>query len=188
MATILAIHAHPDDISKPLAAGTLALLGQPGALPFRIVTVTAGDCGSAEHDLAGKLPASPPEAANAAAMIGAGVPLRRCCRTSAVFNDDASRRSGDRTWPRWSGADIVLTASPVDYHPDHEATSLLVRDACFASTVPNYRTGPSAPLKTIPHLYFMDSIGGRDRDGPRASALTSGVDIGALMETKSGGC
>ncbi|MFB2351616.1 hypothetical protein ACETUS_30985, partial [Priestia megaterium] len=77
---------------------------------------------------------------------------------------DASRRTATEL-VRWSGADIVITASPADYHPDHEAVSLMVRDGCFASTVPNYRTGPSAPLAEIPHLYFMDPIGGRDRDG-----------------------
>jgi LmbE family N-acetylglucosaminyl deacetylase len=36
---------------------------------------------------------------------------------------------------REAAPDIVLTGSPIDYHPDHEATSLLVRDACFATSV-----------------------------------------------------
>jgi len=77
----------------------------------------------------------------------------------------------------------VITASPVDYHPDHEASSVLARDACFASSVPNYRTGDAAPLPAIPHLYFMDPIGGRDRDGVRVRP-DFGVDITGWMETK----
>ena len=44
-----------------------------------------------------------------------------------------------------------------------EAASALVRDACFAAPTPNYRTG-SGPLDAIPHLYFMDPVGGRDRE------------------------
>jgi LmbE family N-acetylglucosaminyl deacetylase len=42
---------------------------------------------------------------------------------------------------RWAAPDVVITASPVDYHPDHEAISVLVRDACFAASVPHYATG-----------------------------------------------
>ena len=92
-----------------------------------------------------------------------------------MFNDDASRRAATEL-VRWAQADIVITASPADYHPDHEAISLLVRDACFAASVPNYRTGPAAPLAAIPHLYFMDPIGGRDREG-RPVAPDFGCDV-----------
>jgi LmbE family N-acetylglucosaminyl deacetylase len=179
LATILAVHAHPDDI-ETLGAGTLSLLANLGHR-IRIVTATAGDCGSTEHDNAETGRIRQGEAAAAAAMIGAeyacaGFP------DLAVFNDDASRRRMTEM-VRWSGAEIVITASPVDYHPDHEAVSILVRDACFASTVPNYGAGPSKPLAEIPHLYFMDSIGGRDRDGSRIRP-DFGVDIGPRMETK----
>jgi LmbE family N-acetylglucosaminyl deacetylase len=82
--------------------------------------------------------------------------------------------------------DIVLTAAPVDYHCDHEATSMLVRDACFAASVPNYATNvaePAAALDAIPHLYFMDSLGGMDRFG---SVIEPDfvVDIKTTFETK----
>ena len=179
MAVILAIHAHPDDI-ETLAAGTLALLASLGH-QIRIVTATAGDCGSTEHDNRETGRIRMAEAAAAAAMIGADYACAGFDDLS-VFNDDVSRRRVTEM-VRWSGAQIVLAASPVDYHPDHEAASLLVRDACFASSVPNYRTGPSAPLPDIPHLYFVDSIGGRDRDGVRIRP-DFGVDIGPWMETK----
>jgi len=179
MAAILAVHAHPDDI-ETLAAGTLALLASLGH-QIKIVTATAGDCGSTDHDAEETARIRQGEAARAAAMIGAEY---RCVGLGdlSVFNDDASRRRMTEML-RWSGAEIVITASPVDYHPDHEAVSLLARDACFASTVPNYRTGPSEPLAAIPHLYFMDSIGGRDRDGARIRP-DFGVDITAWMDAK----
>jgi LmbE family N-acetylglucosaminyl deacetylase len=179
MASILAVHAHPDDI-ETLGAGTLALLAERG---HRIViaTATAGEGGAVETSPEETARIRQAEAAAAAALIGAEY---RCggFPDLAVFNDDASRRRMTEL-VRAAEADIVITAAPADYHPDHEAVSVLVRDACFASSVPNYRTGEAAPLASIPHLYFMDPIGGRDRDGVRIRP-DFGVDIGATMETK----
>ena len=179
MATILAVHAHPDDIEH-LAAGTLAVLAQRGHT-VRIATLTAGECGSASTDLAATGRIRKGEAAAAAAVIGAEY---RCADLPdlGVFNDDASRRAVTELI-RWSAAEIVLAASPADYHPDHEAASELTRDACFAASVPNYRTGPSAPLEAIPHLYFMDPIGGRDRQGGRI-VPDFGCDVGPVFDTK----
>jgi LmbE family N-acetylglucosaminyl deacetylase len=179
MTTILAIHAHPDDI-ETLGAGTLALLAAAGH-SVRIVTVTAGECGASSTDLADTGRIRKAEAARAAALLGADY---RCADLPdlGVFNDDASRRRVTEML-RWAAPDIVVTASPVDYHPDHEAVSLLVRDACFAASVPNYATGEAAPLAIIPHLYFMDPIGGRDREG-RWLTADFGVDIAQGFETK----
>jgi LmbE family N-acetylglucosaminyl deacetylase len=80
--------------------------------------------------------------------------------------------------------DLVITSAANDYHPDHEATSILVRDACFAASAPNYLTGSAKPLDAIPHLYMMDPIGGRDRDGTPVIPHF-GVDISAVFETKA---
>lgn len=179
MAVILAIHAHPDDI-ETLAAGALALLADRG---HRIViaTATAGEGGAVETGPEETARIRQAEATAAAAMIGA---TYRCAGFGdlAVFNDDPSRRRITEII-REARPGIVLAASPADYHPDHEAISLLARDACFASSVPNYRTGAAAPLPAIPHLYFMDSIGGRDRQGVRIRP-DFGVDIGAYLEVK----
>ena len=179
MTKILAVHAHPDDI-ETLAAGTLALLASQGH-GVAIVTLTAGDCGSAEAGPEETARIRRAEAAKAAAMIGADY---RCAGFDdlGVFNDDASRRRMTELI-RWARPDLVITSAPVDYHPDHEATSMLVRDACFAASAPNYRTGPSEPLAAIPHLYFVDPIGGRDREGKPAPPDFA-VDIGAQFDTK----
>ncbi len=178
-ASILAIHAHPDDIEL-LGAGTLALLAAAGCR-IVIATVTAGDCGSAAAGPEETARTRRAEAARAAAMIGAdyhciGLP------DLGVFNDDASRRRVTEA-VRLARPDIVLTASPADYHPDHEATSVLARDACFAASAPNYRTGEAPPLPAIPHLYFMDPVGGRDREGHPVKP-DFGVDVAATFETK----
>jgi LmbE family N-acetylglucosaminyl deacetylase len=82
----------------------------------------------------------------------------------AIFNDDTSRRRVTGLLRRVR-PDLVITASPEDYHCDHEATSLLVRDACFGASAPNYKTGEAAALPAIPHLYFADSIAGLNRAG-----------------------
>ncbi len=179
MATILAVHAHPDDIEH-LAAGALAILAEKGHTVC-IATLTAGECGSASTDLAATGRIRKAEAAASAALIGADY---RCADLPdlGVFNDDASRRAVTELI-RWAAPDVVLAASPADYHPDHEAASQLTRDACFASSVPNYRTGPAAALEAIPHLYFVDSIGGRDREG-RKIVADFGADIEGVFATK----
>src|SRR5262249_43552095 len=82
--------------------------------------------------------------------------------------------------------DLILTSAPVDYLCDHEATSSLVRDACFASPAPNYMTrfdGPAPPLPVIPHLYFMDPVGGVDREG-RPITPDFYVDVTGTFDTK----
>ena len=179
MTSVLAVHAHPDDIEH-LAAGTLAVLAGKG-VRIVIATLTAGECGSDETDLAETARVRKAEAARAAALIGADY---RCADLPdlGVFNDDASRRAVTEL-VRWSACEVVIAASPADYHPDHEAASQLVRDACFAASVPNYRTGPAQPLAAIPHLYFMDPIGGRDREGVPV-VPHFGCDLGETLQTK----
>jgi LmbE family N-acetylglucosaminyl deacetylase len=146
-----------------------------------IVTATAGEGGATRLDAVETARLRREEAAAAAALIGADY---RCAGLPdlAVFNDDASRRIITEAVRR-AAPDLVVTGSLSDYHPDHEATAALVRDACFAASVPNYRTGEAAVLGAIPHLYFMDPIGGRGRDGARAAA-DFGVDVEATFETK----
>jgi LmbE family N-acetylglucosaminyl deacetylase len=176
---VLAIHAHPDDV-ETLCAGTLAVLGEKGHA-ITIATLTAGDCGAFDTGPEETATIRKREAEAAAKQIGA----RYVCAgfgDLSLFNDDASRRRVVELI-RNCGPELILTSAPVDYHPDHEVTSALVRDACFASTVPNYRAGTSKPLGQIPHLYFMDPIEGRDRDGERV-VPEFGVDIGQTFAIK----
>lgn len=179
---ILCLHAHPDD-AEILAGGTLALLAARGHKVI-IASMTAGDCGSDTRPAEEISDIRRTEAARAAAMIGA----EYFClgfHDLVIFHDDSSRRRVTAAL-RKHRADIVLTASPQDYHCDHEATSLLVRDACFACSVPNYGTAafvPAPPLPRIPHLYFVDPIDGVDRDG-RPQTPQFVVEVGSVMETK----
>ena len=179
---IVCIHAHPDD-AEILAGGTLALLAESGH-SVTIVSMTPGDCGSARLGPDEIAAVRRSEAAQAAGLIAAGY---RCAefRDMAIFNNDDSRRRVTEI-VRSTRPDIVLTAAPADYHCDHEATSTLVTDACFAASVPNYSTNaprPEAPLAAIPHLYLMDSVGGVDRFGAVIEPDFV-VDVKSTFETK----
>jgi N-acetylglucosamine malate deacetylase 1 len=180
---ILAVHAHPDDV-EILAAGTLAQLAAAGHR-ITIVTMTPGDCGSDNHSRQEIARIRRGEAERSAARIGAAY---RCAEFGDmnIFNDDPSRRRVVEIL-RQVGPELVITASPVDYLCDHEAASQLVRDACFAAMIPNYATGaPEAapPLHAIPHLYWMDPIGGVDRES-HAVLPDFFVNVAAQMETKT---
>lgn len=160
----LCIHAHPDDV-EILAGGTLALLAARGQ-EIVIVTMTPGDKGSSTQSQEEIAAVRREEGRKAAALIGAEY---RCAefRDLEIFNDQDGRRRVTELL-RQVRPDVVLTSSPVDYLCDHEATSLLVRDALFAAPAPNYHTyaqKPAKPLEAIPPLYFMDAISGEDREG-----------------------
>ena len=177
---IASIHAHPDD-AEILAAGTLALLSSLGH-EIVIVSLSAGDCGSTIHGPDEIAAIRKAEAAESAAVIGAGYRWGGF-RDLAIFSDDPSRRAVTGLL-REIRAEMILTASPSDYMSDHEATSQLVRDACFAALVPNYSTPSDCPpLLAIPHLYFMDPIDQRDRNG-NLTVPDFTVNVASTFETK----
>lgn len=176
---IVSIHAHPDD-AEILAAGTLALLAKKGH-QVTIISMTPGDCGSFEYGPEEIAAIRRAEGQAAADKIGAAYECAEF-RDLAIFNEDSSRRRVVELIRRLQPS-IVLTSSPIDYHCDHEATSILVRDACFAVSCPNYQTGSAPPLPHIPHLYFMDSIEGTDRDN-QPMVPDFAVDITPFLDVK----
>ena len=179
---IVLIHAHPDD-AEIFCGGTLALLAARGHR-VTIVTMTPGDCGSHEHGPDQIAAIRRQEAAASAALIGASY-LCAEFRDLSIYEDDGSRRRVTAIL-RQTRPDLVLTASPSDYHCDHETTSNLVREACFAAPAPNYSTaafGDAAPIPAIPHLYFADPVEGVDRAGnPIAPDFV--VNVASVLPTK----
>src|SRR5271155_5710370 len=179
---VLALHAHPDDVEFQ-CAGTLILLREAGC-QVRIATMTPGDCGSAEHDAETISAIRREEARKSAVVMGAEYVCLEF-RDLAIFNDDESRRRITEALRRIR-PEIILTAPPADYIADHEMTSLLVRDACFAAPCPNYTTRqwePAPALTKIPHLYFVDPLEGVDRDGV-AVPVDFYVDVTRVFPTK----
>lgn len=178
---IATIHAHPDD-AEILAGGTLALLASLGH-EITIVTLSSGDCGSMIHSPEEIAAIRKAEAAESAALIGAEYRWGGF-RDLSIFSDDASRRAVTGLI-RDLRAEIILAAAPSDYLSDHEATSQLVRDACFAASVPNYSTPSKSPaLLAIPHLYFMDPIDQRDRSG-NLTVPDFTINVGSTFATKT---
>ncbi len=179
---ILAIHAHPDDVEFQ-CAGTLALLAERGHEVI-IATMAPGDCGSVEHGPEEIAEIRRGEARTAAGLIGADYQCLEF-RDLAIFSDDPSRRKVVE-FLRRVRPDVVITAPPVDYLADHEETSKLVRDACFVASVPNYKTKqwePGTPLEKIPYLYYVDPIGGVDREG-KTVAPDFWVDVTEVWDRK----
>ena len=180
--TILAIHAHPDDVEIQ-CAGVLTLLREIGC-PVSIVTMTPGDCGSAVHSADEIAEIRRQEAAEAAKLINADYTCLEFRDLSIVIDNDSQRRVTEivrRVRPQ-----IVMTAPPVDYMSDHEMTSHLVRAACFNASVPNYVTkqwDPAPPTDHIPCLYYVDAVDGVDYFGNTIPPEFR-VDISRTFETK----
>jgi LmbE family N-acetylglucosaminyl deacetylase len=181
MDRVLAFGCHPDDVEF-MAAGTLALLAERGYEPH-IATMTGGELGH---------PTLPPqqirarrlkEAAEAAAVIGATYHYAGGHDLEVQY-DDACRRMAVRVM-REVDPLIILTNPPMDYLADHEQTSLLVRNAAYTASVPNYDVGgTSAPMSRFPYLYYWNASSLTDIFG-RELPLSCAVDVTAAMETKA---
>lgn len=158
---VLAIHAHPDDI-EILCAGTLIRLQRLGC-PIVMATMTPGDKGSAELGAEEIAAVRRVEAKRAADLLGVDYYCLEF-RDLEIEHSHASKQRVSELLRRVR-PDIVITAPPVDYMCDHEATSQNVRDACFNAAVPNYVTeqwDPAPVLEKIPYLYYVDPIEGVD--------------------------
>ena len=184
--TILSVLAHPDD-AEFLCAGTMIRLREEHGYTLHIATMTAGDCGSAEHTPDEIASIRRAEGADAARAIGATYhclevldlrvqyceeQLEKVCRLLNVVRPS-----------------IVITHSPEDYHLDHEQTSKLVRAATFAAPIPNFLHRPGhaesqPPLDAIPHLYYCDPLEGKDSFGRHVPPAFR-INIGTAIEKKS---
>ncbi len=180
---VLAVGAHPDDIEF-LCAGTLALLKQRG---YRIAmaTMTAGGAGSVTLNLTETANIRRQEARESASILDADYFCLEFTDFGIVFGENAVRRV--TALIREVQPQVILTHAPHDYMADHEETSRIVRQACFAAPVPNFDTaglpGSAEPTRGIPYLYYADPIEGTDIYGrPVETSLI--VDITETMETK----
>jgi LmbE family N-acetylglucosaminyl deacetylase len=181
---VLAIHAHPDDVEFQ-CAGTLALLKDKYTrCHVTIVTMTPGDKGSAELGPIDISRVRRDEARQAANLLGADYACLEFDDLCICHDNDSRLRVTEAV--RKARPDLVLTAPPVDYMSDHEMTSRLVRDACFAASVPNYVTHqlePAPILAKIPHLYYVDAIEGIDYFGNPIEPQFV-IDISSTFERK----
>ncbi len=174
MYTVLCISCHPDDM-EIACAGTLLKCKARGD---RVVVchLSSGNQGHEiiQPDELTAIRAN--EAQTSGAMAGFEV-------LYGGFDDleiyDNNRQARDRVVDiiKQVDPDFIITHSPDDYMPDHNATSRLVFDACFAATLPHYQTGVSGRARLTP-IYYMDTSAGV------GFVPTEYVDVSDHIDTK----
>jgi LmbE family N-acetylglucosaminyl deacetylase len=185
----LAVLAHPDD-AEFLCAGVLVRLRREHGWAIHVATMTAGDCGTAEHGPREIAAIRRGEGQRAAEAIGAAYHCLEELDLRVVYGD----RALDKVVRLLNTArpSVVFTHSPDDYHLDHEQTSKVVRAATFAAPIPNFFQTPAgdrdpaapSPLDHIPHLYYCDPLEGKDAFGQPIPAGFR-VDISAAIDAKA---
>ncbi|HRO45894.1 PIG-L family deacetylase [Agriterribacter sp.] len=176
--TVLAIVSHPDD-AELLCAGTLALLKDRG-WKIEMATMTAGDGGTATLSAEEISRIRRKEAATSAARLDANYHCLECEDIFILYEKSTLLKVIElvrKVRPR-----IVFTMSPSCYMVDHEITSKLIQTACFSAGVKNIAT-TSPPLFSIPHLYYLDALEGKDRLGNAVEAAIV-VDISDKIDLK----
>jgi len=179
---VLAVGAHPDDV-EIMCSGTLFSLRQPG-YEIHVASLTLGDCGSTGHSSEEISKIRHGEAQKACEVLGATY-HHAGFSDLCIFNDDNSNRRVTALL-RELNPSIVITHSPQDYISDHEMTSLLVRNACFYASIPNYETKDltaAAHTSVIPYLYYAQPIENIDLFGKKITPQFY-VNVSELIEQK----
>jgi LmbE family N-acetylglucosaminyl deacetylase len=180
---VLAVMAHPDDIEMT-CAGTLILLRRAG-WDVHLATMTAGDLGTATRSRAAISRIRRKEAAASARLLGARYTCLGFHDLTIVYGEAAKRRVSALL--RIARPDLVIAPSPVDYMADHEETPRIVREAAFASTMPNWKAALGRrrprPAEKLPAILYADPIDNVDHFGRRVTAQLV-VDITASVDLK----
>lgn len=149
---IVMIGAHPDDCDIK-SSGTAALFAGMGH-KVKFISVTNGDAGHMKEGGGALAKRRMAEAAEVAKRIG--------IEYEVMDNHDGElmptldiRLDLIRKIRAWN-ADVVISHRPVDYHPDHRYTGILVQDAAFMVMVPNIAADVPALTKNPVFLYFQD--------------------------------
>lgn len=158
---VLAVGAHPDDVELS-CSGTLKLLKERG-YGISICIISNGDCGSMTESSKNITERRRAEALDAAKLLDAELYQVGEHDLSIEYNNASRRRVTEII--RTVDPCVVFTHPHEDYMSDHEITSRLVRDACFAASMPNYETYSSTPQARathVPCLYYAAPMDGKD--------------------------
>jgi LmbE family N-acetylglucosaminyl deacetylase len=150
---IVCIGAHPDD-AEVFAGGTCAKWAREGHKVL-MVSMTNGDIG--HHEMAGGILARRRAAEARLSAERAGVmDLVMDCHDGELEPTLALRKRIVEILRNFR-ADIVITHRTNDYHPDHRYASIVVQDAAFMVTVPNFCAAIPALTRNPVFLYMIDS-------------------------------
>ena len=172
---VIAFGAHPDDCDGR-AGGTAAKWAALGN-KVRFVSVTSGDAGHQSQGggaLAARRRAEAREAGN---RIGVDY-ITLDNHDGELLPTLEVRQQVIRLIREWN-ADLVLSPRPVDYHPDHRYTGILVQDAAYMVTVPNICPDTPALRKNPVFLYFQDGF-----QKPNSFAADIAVSIDDMIDKK----
>lgn len=174
MYTVLCISCHPDDM-EIACAGTLLKCKKRGD---RVVVchLSSGNLGHEIIPPEELIEIRKKEAETSAKMAGFEVMW-------GGFHDldlyDGNKEARDKVVEviKEVNPDFIITHSPDDYMPDHTATSKLVFDACFAATLPKYKSVSQGRARLVP-VYYMDTLAGVNFNP------TEYVDVSEEIDTK----
>ena len=174
MYTVLVISCHPDDM-EIACAGTLLKCKARGD---RVVVchLSSGNLG---HEIIppDRLRVIRANEAKKSAALGGFEILYGGFDDLELYDNNKESRDKVVDIIKQVDPDFIITHSPDDYMPDHTATSKLVFDACFAATLPNYRTRTEGRARLVP-VYYMDTLAGVNFNP------TEYVDVTPYIDTK----
>ena len=172
---VLVIGAHPDDCD--VAAGGLAAVYTSEGHTVKFFSMTNGDTG--HHRIGGGDLARRRYAETQASARVLGIEYEVNDHHCGHLEPSLVNRQRVIRTIRNFKADLVLTHTPDDYHPDHRYTSFLVQDAAYLVTVPGM-----CPL--TPHLR-KNPVFGYVAGTETVSAMFRPdvlVDLGQVIEKK----
>ena len=172
---IICFGAHPDDCEIQ-ASGVAAMWAAKGH-KVKFVSVTNGDIGH-WRDAGGPLAQRRANEVHEAARILGITTEVLDIHDGELLPTLENRRTLTRLIREWQ-ADIVMSPRPNDYHPDHRYTGVLVQDAAYMVTVPNFC--PDVPyLQHNPvFLYYPDGF-----QKPNPSQPDIAIAIDPVIEKK----
>ncbi len=173
---IIVFGAHPDDCDNKIG-GTAALFAKMGH-HVKFVSVTNGDAGHFAKGGGNLAKIRIAEAKEAGKRLGIDAYTVLDNHDAELFPTLSVRHQIIREIRNWN-ADVVITHRPVDYHPDHRYTGVLVQDAAYLVIVPNVAPD-TAPLEKNPvFLYLQDHF-----QKPYPFQADIAVDITGVFGTK----
>lgn len=177
---VLAFGCHPDDVEF-MVAGTLALLAERG-YEIHVATMTGGEVGHPTCTRQEIRERRLKEAEASAKLLGGYYHYAGGCDLEVEYNS-AYRKMTTRVI-REVDPLIIFTTPPMDYLPDHEQTSYLVRNAAYIASVPLYDCGvPTTPTGRFPYLYYWNASNLTDIFGRRLP-LHFGINVTSAMARK----
>lgn len=176
----MCLMGHPDDC-EILAAGTLTLLAKRG-WEIHVVSMTPGDCGSADRDQEAIAAIRRAEGAAGAKILGGMYHCLESRDLYVMFDEPTLRKAIALT--RSIAPSLIITHSLDDYMIDHEMAARIARSASFGYAVPNAGAGPIKRGSGVPYLYYADPIEGIDYYGNPVKPATY-VNISRAMPVKT---